>query len=188
MYVPRTLSFTCVKFFPTPFFHWRCHRNIQLSSWFTWERNAHLKPKTFSCIIQCKKEVLLSAQPTHNTLELLRAPLREAQGLAVLGQQVPDVPKWWPQCKRRVTASETWPASNNGDNVFCAEEVHLPEGNMYCVSRHRRWKLLQSFDCWAACACSPARPPFPCSPAVGQGRFANKQLNNIVGGNFPGVL
>lgn len=122
--------------------------------------------------------------PTHKALDFLQASLREAQGLVVLAQQVPHVAKWWPWCKRRVRAFKTWHAPNNGDNVFCAEEVHLPEGNTYCVSCHRRWKLLQSFGCRVAHVCSPVRPLFLSSLAAGQGRLVNKQLNNIVGGKF----
>lgn len=127
-------------------------------------RNSRLKPRTrSSCIIQYKKRSA-SPCPVHNSPA--GSTLR-TQGLAILARQVPHVAKWWWWCKRKVTAFETWHVSNNGDNVFCAEEVHLPEGNMYCVSRHRRWEMLQSFGCQVARVCSPGCPLFLSSLAAG---------------------
>lgn len=122
--------------------------------------------------------------PTHEALEVLQAPLWEVQDHAILAWQNTHVTKQRPWRQRRVTAFEKLYASNNRDNDFCAEEVHLLEGHMHCVSCHRRWKLLQSFGWWVAHVCSPGYPPFLSSLAAGHGRLVNKQLNNIFGGKF----
>lgn len=164
------------------FFHWRCHINFQLSFCYRCTRSSHLKTQDLPALFSTKKKCLPC--PVHKALKLLKAPSREAQGLVILAQQVPHVDKCWSWCKRRVTAFETWHGSNNGDNVFCAEEVHFPEGNMYCVSCHGRWKLLQNLGCKVVHVCSPGHPPFLSSIAAGQGRLANKQLNNIVREKF----
>lgn len=117
-------------------------------------------------------------------LEFLQSALWEEQGLAVLVQQVPSVAKWWLSCKRRVTAFVTLHASNNGAMSF-EQRKYISQRGTHAVFRAIEDGNLQIFGFGGARVCSSGCSLVPQPPS--QGRLMNKQFNNAVGVNFPGV-
>lgn len=108
---------------------------------------------------------------------IMQSALCEEQGLPVLAQQVPSVAKWWLSCKRRVTASVTVHASNNGAMYISQRGAHTAFHTTGHGSCYRA--LVVEVLLFVALDALPQ--------LLSQRRLMNKQLNNIVGGNFPGV-